>query len=78
MTYSKKNKTIYAKDCKCSKCGKQAVCFWPIVDIDIPDHPYCRKCVEAAKMRVLLELNKIENHVDTKLRTTKRKLPKRI
>jgi hypothetical protein len=51
-----KRKITYAKDCKCRKCGKPAVCFWLIVDPDIPEHPYCRKCVEEAKTRVLMNL----------------------
>jgi len=45
-----------AKDCKC-KCGKQAVCFWPVFDPDIPSYPYCRKCVEEAKERLLLKIS---------------------
>jgi hypothetical protein len=49
---------ILAKDCKCIKCNKQAVCFWPIIDPDIPEKPYCRECVDEAKMRVLMEINK--------------------
>lgn len=53
-------KTIYAKDCKCCKCGKQAVCFWPIVDPDITENPYCRECVEKAKIKVLLGFYKID------------------
>ena len=44
---------IKAEDCKCCKCGKQAVAFWPVCDPDIKDYPYCRKCLDAAKMRVI-------------------------
>ncbi len=51
-----KQKLRYAKDCKCCKCGKQAVVFWPIIDPDIPEYPYCRNCVENAKMNVLFEM----------------------
>jgi hypothetical protein len=47
---------VQAKDCKCCECGEPAVCFWPIVDPDIPHHPYCRKCVEDAKIRLLIKL----------------------
>ena len=57
------NKEIKAKDCKCCKCGKQAVCFWPMADIDIPHHPYCRKCVDEAKYRVLEELKEYKNEL---------------
>ena len=52
------------KDEKCCKCGKPAVCFWPVIDPDIPSYPYCRKCVEKAKMRVLLEMSKIDKKYD--------------
>lgn len=53
----KKGKKILAKNCKCCECGKKAVCFWPIIDIDIPEYPYCRKCVDKAKMEVLKIIN---------------------
>lgn len=33
-----------ASECKCVDCGKQAVAFWPVIDPDIPSHPYCREC----------------------------------
>lgn len=41
-------KKIYAKDCKCCECGAQAVAFWPVIDPDIPSHPYCQKCLDKA------------------------------
>ena len=44
-----------ASDCKCCICGKQAVAFWPLIDPDIPAEPYCRECLDKAKMRVLME-----------------------
>lgn len=31
----------HAKDCKCSRCDKQAVAFYPCIDPDIPSYPYC-------------------------------------
>lgn len=34
-----------ASDCKCCKCGKQAVAFYPVVDPDIPSYPYCTDCL---------------------------------
>lgn len=52
----KKEKLIYAKDCKCVKCGKQAIAFWPIIDPDIPSHPYCRKCLDKEKDKLLNKL----------------------
>ena len=35
-----------AKDCKCCICNKQAVAFYPLVDIDIPSYPYCADHLE--------------------------------
>lgn len=43
-----------ASECKCIVCGKQAVAFWPLIDPDIPERPYCRKCLDKAKMEVLI------------------------
>ncbi len=54
-------KVTYAKDCKCIECGKKAVAFWPMMDPDIPHHPYCRKCLDIAKMKVMIEVSKIIN-----------------
>ncbi len=44
-----------ASECKCIVCGKQAVAFWPIIDPDIPAEPYCRKCLDKAKVEVLIQ-----------------------
>lgn len=44
----------YAKDEKCSVCGKPAVTFWPCIDPDIQSFPYCRKCVEEQKTKLLV------------------------
>ena len=49
-------KKVYAKDCKCCKCGKQAVAFWPVCDPDIPSNPYCRKCLDKVKERLTNEI----------------------
>lgn len=49
-------KTRKAKDELCY-CGKQAVSFWPVIDPDIPSHPYCRKHLDTVKMKLLMELN---------------------
>ena len=43
-----------ASECKCVVCGKQAVAFWPVIDPDIPANPYCRKCLDKAKVQVLM------------------------
>ena len=45
-----------ASDCRCCQCGEQAVAFWPVIDPDIPSNPYCRKCLDKAKIRLLVEL----------------------
>ena len=34
-----------ASDCKCCQCGGNAVAFYPVVDPDIPSHPYCADCL---------------------------------
>lgn len=43
-----------ASECKCIVCGKQAIAFWPMIDPDIPAEPYCRKCLDKAKIQVLM------------------------
>ena len=43
-----------ASDCKCIICGKQAVAFWPVIDPDIPSHPYCRKCLDKEKQEAMM------------------------
>lgn len=50
---------MIASDCKCCVCGKQAVAFWPVIDPDIPSEPYCRECLDKAKMEAMLNLQKI-------------------
>ena len=45
-----------ASECKCVECGRQAVAFFPVVDPDIPSYPYCRECLDKAKMELALAL----------------------
>lgn len=45
-----------ASECKCVVCGRQAVAFWPCVDPDIKSLPYCRECLDKAKMELLIEM----------------------
>ena len=45
-----------ASDCKCVECGRQAVAFWPCIDPDIPSHPYCRECLDRAKVAALASM----------------------
>lgn len=47
---------IKAKDCKCCKCQKKAVAFFPVCDPDIPSYPYCRKCLDKTKSNLMMEL----------------------
>lgn len=49
-----------ASECKCCKCGKQAVAFWPVIDPDIPSHPYCRECLDKEKMELIIKLEEID------------------
>ena len=49
-----------ASECKCVECGKPAVAFWPVIDPDIPSNPYCRECLDKAKLRVLMDVFKYD------------------
>ncbi len=56
---------VKASDCKCSKCEtKQAVAFWPIVDVDIRPHPYCKECLDAERLKLLISLCDIPNDLE--------------
>ncbi len=44
-----------ASDCECVECGRKAVAFWPVADPDITAQPYCRKCLDEAKEKMLIE-----------------------
>jgi len=35
-------------------CGKPAVAWWPLIDPDIPQHPYCRKCLEEQQLKAII------------------------
>lgn len=39
-----------ASDCKCCVCGRRVVAFWPVIDPDIPELPYCRECLDKARL----------------------------
>ena len=49
---------VRATDCKCCVCGKPAVAFWPCIDPDIPSNPYCRKCLDDAKWKLITRICK--------------------
>ena len=52
-------KKRYAKDEKCSDCGKQAEVFFPLCDPDIEAHPYCKECAIKRKDKLMQKLLKI-------------------
>jgi len=54
------SKSILASDLQCFKCKKQAAAFWPIFEPDIESRPYCRKCLDETKMRLMQEIMKID------------------
>ena len=56
-----------ASECKCVECGKQAVAFWPIIDTDIPAHPYCRSCLDKAKAEVVAKAFGLPDKVAKKI-----------
>ena len=46
-----------ASDCPCCVCGRPAVAFWPVIDLDIPSNPYCRKCLDKAKLEMIIAIS---------------------
>ena len=54
-----KDKQIHASDFKCVECGKQAEVFFPVMDPDIPSHPYCKKCADKAQRELFFKLCEI-------------------
>jgi hypothetical protein len=55
-----------ASECKCCKCGRQAVALWPVIDPDIPSHPYCRKCLDEEKRKLMIKLIEIDEKYKNK------------
>lgn len=53
MTKPKKIKDV------CRRCGQPAVAYWPVIDIDIESHPYCRECLDREKVQMMIELDNI-------------------
>jgi len=41
------------------KCKNKAVAFFPVSDPDIPSHPYCRKCLDKVKFKLLIKLTEL-------------------
>lgn len=55
---------IKASDCKCIRCGEEADCFWPVVDVDIQALSYCNSCVMSEKIKVLKAADEFLNEKD--------------
>lgn len=47
---------------KCCKCDEPAVARWPAVDPDIRSNPYCRECLEKAKMKLMIALYELKEN----------------
>ena len=45
---------VKASECRCVVCGRKAVAFWPLVDPDIRAEPFCRRCLDKAKVEFLM------------------------
>ncbi len=41
---------------KCIKCGDKATVYFPVVDIDIKSDPYCDKCVEEERLKLMIAI----------------------
>lgn len=66
-------KVVLASSLNCCCCGKPAVAFWPVLDPDIPSDPYCRKCLDKAKFKMLIRLqNLTEGNMGVKDLTAKK------
>ena len=44
----------------CCKCSQPAVAYWPAIDPDIESHPYCRKCCDEEKIKLLKEMEELD------------------
>lgn len=62
-----------ATECKCCECGKQAVAFYPVIDPDIPSYPYCRECLDKAKIKLAMMIWGNDNKMLTIVKKTKKK-----
>ena len=66
-----------ASECKCAKCGKRAVAFFPPSAIDrlARPLPYCRECLAVVRLRALTALFDVDTSVIPKqIHYPKRKL----
>ena len=63
-----KSEVVYAKDMSCIECSEPAVAFWPMIDPDIPHHPYCRKCLDKVKTKALINMIKNAENYNNNLK----------
>lgn len=49
-------KIIQASDCKCTNCGKPAVAFFPAFDPDIKAYPWCQKCLDKERFKLMVQI----------------------
>lgn len=45
-----------ASECRCHRCSKPAVAFWPRVDPDIRSFPYCAECLKKIELELYVKL----------------------
>lgn len=59
MPRNRRKNVVHASDCTCCEegCKNKAVAFWPMIDPDIPHYPYCRECLDKAKLSLLAKLS---------------------
>jgi hypothetical protein len=55
MTKPKKIKDV------CRRCNQPSVAYWPAIDPDIESFPYCRKCLDREKMKLLIEMEELSS-----------------
>jgi len=48
---------LRADTMQCCVCKEKAVAFWPAIDLGIRSHPYCRACMNKAKIELLILLS---------------------
>lgn len=39
----------------CCVCSAKAIAWWPVIDPDIPQQPYCRKCLNKIKLEIMIK-----------------------
>lgn len=47
---------------KCNKCESLAIAYWPNIDPDIPSLPWCRRCLDRAKIKLMWMYEKNDDY----------------